>query len=224
MKLVSSITGTAAIRASNDDTGPKGGVLPRDLVAFVGDLYNFTGRPNPEIGPILQFQFGETIGGANKIIIQQLILAPDGDAVLASDTDLADAVMTDYFAKMDAALGFRFEEASPVREHVSVVVVEFDEVAVNHISSFGNVERIIGEAVGVYRPSYKIKQFSFGTDAAAESPRTASISQLLPSDFTIERRAGEPMERNRFFCRAPLTTSAHISALEAIEQAIIKGR
>ena len=35
--------------------------------------------------------------------------------------------------------------------------------------------------------------------------------------FNIERRAGVPFDQNVFFCTAPMTTAAHIAALEEIE-------
>jgi hypothetical protein len=229
MKVRSSVMGTVAIRMTNDEVGPKRGVLQKDLVDYVGELYKFNVRPTispgmpVEANPILQFQSGEFVSEEGKIPIMQLLIFREGDAIIAQDTELADAIMTDYQAQLDKGLGFRFSEARPARLYASFLVADFDSAFVEKTATFLAVEKVIGAAIRGGNHPYKLKRLSFGPDATTEGPMLTTLDQLVPEDFTIERRAGEPFAKNRFFCRAPLTRKEHERALEMVERAVIRG-
>jgi hypothetical protein len=43
------------------------------------------------------------------------------------------------------------------------------------------------------------------------------VGRRKPMPFSIERRLGVPFEENVFYCKAPVPTKIHLSALTAIE-------
>jgi hypothetical protein len=221
MKVVTPVVGTAVVLASNDDTGPVGGVLPRDLIEFVGGLYKFTARPASDAGPLYQFTAGEFVTAEGKAPIHQIVIGPDGDALLAQNTDLADLIMTDYLARLDKGLGFRFGQANLARSYLSILVVEFDAAFVERFSLFEAIEQLTSEAIKGDGRRHKLKRLAFGTDALPDPTGASAVAQFILRDLLIERRAGEPFERNRFFSRAPLRTNEHIRLLEQIELAAI---
>ncbi len=229
MKVVTPVVGKTrdcCLLASNDDTGPVGGVLPRDLIEFVGGLYKFTARPASDAGPLYQFtrlrrEFCQRSRKGKASPFYQIVIGPDGDALLAQNTDLADLIMTDYLARLDKGLGFRFGQANLARSYLSILVVEFDAAFVERFSLFEAIEQLTSEAIKGDGRRHKLKRLAFGTDALPDPTGASAVAQFILRDLLIERRAGEPFERNRFFSRAPLRTNEHIRLLEQIELAAI---
>jgi len=227
MKVISSVMGTAAIQMSSDDTNPKHGILQPDLSNFVSELYKFRVPPAmdagslPAVAPVLQFQSGEFMSEDGKIPVLHLFIATDGAAVIASNTDLADAILTDYTTNLDRVLNYRFAEANPARMYASIMVVEFDSAFVEKTQAFKAIGELLNETIRDRGHQYGLKRLVFGTDAANEIATLSSIRHLIPSDVVVERRANEPFEKNRFFCRAPLKTSDHILLLEKMERLAI---
>jgi hypothetical protein len=68
------------------------------------------------------------------------------------------------------------------------------------------------------REPFKIKRLAFGSGDPAP-PQSLDVDVAKTADFVLERRSGEPYSLNRYFTSAPMTTSAHIRLLEAIETA-----
>jgi hypothetical protein len=224
MKVLVSLSGTAAVNVSGDLTAPKKGILQRDFISHVASLYNFTSNPvnlNSQITPnmpLLQFQAGVCLLlGEDAIPVIQLLALPDGDAVTAQNTDLADLVLTDYITNLERELNFRFSEWNLSRMYQSFLLVEFEPKFVANTAMF-QYSRIVTEAIaGREGNAYSLKRLALGNDASNLTSPQPSIHQFMLRDFVIERRVNEPMEDNRFFCSAPMTTGAHIRCLEALE-------
>jgi hypothetical protein len=134
---------------------------------------------------------------------------------------MADNVLTDFLEQCDEQFEYRYRAANPAHLFASALVVEFSEDFVERATTFNAIQQTINEGLGSPEPPYKLKRIAFGYDSSNEVGINLSIpmtvSRALPTDFAIERRAEEPMGRNRFFCLAPLRTSDHIALLEKIE-------
>ena len=57
---------------------------------------------------------------------------------------------------------------------------------------------------------YQLSGLVFAQDTAGASYK--------PPGFMIERKHGLPFEDNRYWCKAPFTTTDHINALEELEK------
>jgi hypothetical protein len=228
VKIIGAILGTAAVRTSPDDVMPHGGILQRDLAAFSADLYRFNVKPviQPGMPPaaVLVFQSGEFMSDEGKIPIIQLAILPDGYAVTTQTTDPANIVLTDFLAQLDSQLGYRFAEASPRRLCASALVAEFSDDFVNRNAAFSVIQETLNRSLNESNDHpYALKRLAFSHEPNPEIPGIlTSINQAVSPDFTIERRANEPMARNRFFCTAPTTTTDHERLLKEIERAVVE--
>lgn len=225
MRVLNPIGGTAAVRCISDEVLPQRGFLQRDLIEFVAQLYAFHVRPalppNVPALPVLQFQAGKAIINREEIIIQQLVIFPDGDAVVAQTTDLAQIVMEDLLTKLDAGLAYRYREARLEWVYTSALAVEFDARFVERTSAFAVMQRAANEATRGALGSFGLKRLAFGTSVEMEAGSTLLVGQFARSDFSLERRATVPLEHNVFFSTAPLRTSDHEAYLERIEREAI---
>jgi hypothetical protein len=173
---------------------------------------------------VLAFQSGELEGKEGKIPINNIIVFPDGYAATAQNTELADFVLKDLLSRLEHKFGYRFSSAEPKHQFVSAEIVEFDDRFVSKTEVFAAIQSILNTTFkGVNQP-YQLKRLAFGYDPAitgALNMQPLSVDGVLPSDFVMERSANEPLERNRFFCSAPLASIEHRSLLEQIEKAVL---
>ncbi len=225
MKLVNSTHGTAAVHVSADDVVPRSGVDIRQLVEFVGKTYQFMAKPTfpegvpPFVIPAFTFQSGVFVSGESKWPIFQLAIIPNGDVVTAPDTDIAERALNDFIALLDTEFGYRFAGAEKTYVFQSNVVVEFDRPLEEAIEAFGRIETILNGA-SIRPQPFKIKRLTFGIGEPVQAQVLNSTDDLQKSDFSIERRAGEAYEKNRYFSSAPCKTSDHLQLLQDIERAI----
>jgi hypothetical protein len=149
---------------------------------------------------------------------------PDGDIVMAKNTDLAEVVLDDLLEQFDSQLGYRYSQSEIKHSYLSHVTVEFDRIFVERTAVFAAAQRVINDAIH-NSESYCLKKFSFGFDPASDVSQAMqpaiSVERFFVPDFAIERRAAEPMEKNRFFCTAPMKTNDHVRALDEFERAVI---
>jgi hypothetical protein len=226
MKVITSVQGVVAIRYSPDDTMPVRTVMMRDLVAFVGKAYNFTTVPpvpaaNPVVEPVFSFQSGKLISKDIETPITAIVLAVGGTLAIARTTHDADVVIEDLVTKLDAGLGYRINGNIKRRDYQSNIVVQFDPSLEDQISALNNAERILNREIQRPNAPFRTKRLAFGYgDPPRPIPQTFSLDDIPNSDFTIERRASESYEDNRYFCSAPLQTSEHERVLELVEQAM----
>lgn len=223
MKIVVPTHGTVALRISADDVVPPPGLMMRDLIEFVAATYQFSVKPQipPNVAPFMVqnfvFQSGQMVSGDSKLAIVQLSIIPNGDVVTAATTDIADKILDDFMALLDLTFGFRFADAEKRRVYQSNIVVEFD--VEDKFDEFKKVEKILNGA-GIRSAPFGIKRLAFGSGDIQQLQAANSIDDIENSDFVIERRAGEPYSRNRFFCSAPVTTAQHLDLLNKIESAL----
>ncbi len=223
MRPVFNIFGLAAVRVSGDDVLPERGLLQREILQFVGDLYGFSIRPNlppnvpPQLVPTMAFQQGQFQNEEGVFPIQQLVIFPDGDAVIAANTDVADMILSDYLDKLDTGLGYRCRGKPQKRSYVNNTVVEFDGTIDEFMPELNKISNMLDERIPRTGKPFSLKRLTFGFgDIAAGG--LASLDLIEGADFTIEPRAGEPRDRHRYFSSAPTTTANHIQILETIER------
>jgi len=66
---------------------------------------------------------------------------------------------------------------------------------------------------------FPFKRLAYGGVTSSSSPTLSSIDEIENADFIIEPRAGEPLERHRYFSSAPTQTAIHTRIMEMIEEA-----
>jgi hypothetical protein len=228
MKLIASIQGTVAIRVSGDEVIPERSVLQRDAVQFVGDCYNFSVRPNiapgtpPQASQTLIFQQGKLIKDDVEYPILQLTVFGNGGAVTSKSTEISDVILDDCLRKLDEGLGYRFAQSDKTRLYLSNVAVEFDTELEEYIQAFHMIEDILNNEIPRDGAPFKTKRLAFGYGEVTQSTPLQLLDEFKNVDFLIERRAGEPYSKNRYFSSAPLRTIDHVRVLEQIEKSIGK--
>ena len=117
MKVILPFQSSAAIRAQADEVVPELGMTFSELIAFVGDTYQFALKPQypPNTPPVMMqnliFQAGNLITEKDKYAILQLALVQNGDIATAATTDVADLILDDLVQKLDGQLKFRYAKA-----------------------------------------------------------------------------------------------------------------
>jgi hypothetical protein len=225
MKFISSLQGTAAVQVSADDVVPTQGLVIADLIGFLGNTYKFAVRPQlpPGISPSIirnfVFQAGELLKGNDKFAIANLVIWPNGESITAASTDIADLIMNDYMERLDNVFKFRYNSAKIQRLYLSNIVIEFEATIADKIESLGKIKAILNREI--HRPEipFDVKRLTFGYGDVDVQP-ALSLDAISKADFVLERRAGEPYSRNRYFSAAPVSTAEHVRILELIEQAL----
>src|SRR6266851_2219041 len=204
MKVILGALGMVSVRVAGDDVVPERGLLQRDLVQSVGDLYSFAVRPNippnapPQAFPILTFQQGRFVHTDGIFPIQQLVILQNGDLVAAANTDIAELVMNDYIEHLSTQLGFRYKNVPQTRYYASTLVVEFGEDFGNRISELQKILQILTDEMPSAGNVYHLRSVDFGyNDPITNLTAPEDLDRV---GFKIERRIGEPYQRNRFFC------------------------
>jgi hypothetical protein len=226
MRYVGPVLAAAAVRVSVDGVMPPKGVLQRDLIPFLTNRYEFNVSPQTGPGvaasPILTFASGVFDPSGDRIPIVQILIFPDGLAVFTKETDGASSVLEDLMFGLDEHLGYRHRANQKERLYLSQLTVEFDDAFVQQAETFLLVRGLVNNALHREAGNYKLKRLAFGRDTDPSVPAGVPImamDQIMLQDFLIERRAGESIQNNVFFCSAPLATNDHLAVLEKIENA-----
>lgn len=232
MKLVSAVGGVTAIRVPTDDFNPTGGFLAHEIQGALIERYKAEAYPVPfqqqiqtpagltpnPASPKVWVQNGYIEHLGAKIPLHHIVLFQNGLWVSTqTNTEHADIVMDDLTSLLGSKFGFKIVENSPTRLHISSIVVEFDGALEKLSSDLERVSSVINGAISSAAP-LQFRRIVFGCEGHEEL--VYSFDNLEWGHFLIERRAESPYSKNRFYCSAPMTTSAHYSTLEAIERAL----
>jgi hypothetical protein len=222
MKVITSIQGSVIIRYSPDDAAPDVGVLTRDLVAFLGTTYNFSAVPDVPPGLLLTpqpftFQAGKISIDDTDTPINQLTLLVGALIITAKDTDVAERIGDEVISTIDRVFGFKLHSAEQRRYYQSNLSIETDI----RIEVFNRAESILNREIP--RPQDKpfaLKRLAFGAGDVVNPWMQVPLDDIQTSDFVLERRPGEPYERNRYFSSAPTRTRDHERILSLVERAL----
>jgi hypothetical protein len=224
MKLIGPLQGIAAYRKPPEEYQPETGILPHDMIELIRFAYGFhifpQLQPNTPPPASTEFQGGRFSANGSSFVINRLIMTLDGDIAIATRTEQADLFIDDLIRLLDENLGFRLRIGNLTKSFVSNVVVEFDNGLEEYLEPLSKMIAVINDARPGRSP-FNIKRLAFG-EADTSPPPTDPLIIIERADFVIERRAGRPLEENRYFCTAPMATEDHIRILERIE-AIARG-
>ncbi len=223
MRFVHSLQGAAAVHVASDEVVPAKGLVSQDLIKLIGTAYNFSVKPQIPQGmlPALMlpyiFQAGWAVLEEGKVPVYQLVVLANGDIVNSSTTELADKILDDYMARLDAELGYRFATAETKRRtYQSHIVVDFDADFSMKVEALGRVERLLADTI--HRPvPFKLRRIAFGSGPTIVQSTSITLEIFENSDFVIERRESDPHDEHRSYSAAPTTTTEHIRILEALE-------
>jgi hypothetical protein len=219
MRLIHSMRGVVALIVPAEEVEPEGGVVIEDLIKIIADDYHFAVRPQIQnIGMTFPQPFGFQAGWLevdnSKVPIFQLFVFQNGGMVSAATTEIADEVLDDYMARADSKLGFRFKAAKTARRtYLSNIVVEFEDGIERLIEPLMSIGSLLDREIPRQGGPFRTKRMAFGFGPVATLPMLSSLEAVENSDFLIERREGEPITSNRYFCAAPTTTENHIRIL-----------
>jgi hypothetical protein len=226
MKFIASAQGAVALRYSPDDTSPPAGILMRDLVNFVGSEYNFSMKPDVPPGlmvnPTFMFQSGATAINDQKTPIHQLTLTVGATVVAAQTTDLAEMVAAQFVDKIDATFGYKIANHIRDRYYQSVIIAEFEPSLERQIAALARAQEVLQNEIKREDGSFAFKRLAFGRgeNSLILPLGRFSVDDIPKSDFLIERRAGEPLSLNRYFCSAPVKTDDLVRILGMVERAM----
>jgi hypothetical protein len=147
--------------------------------------------------------------------ITSLAIYRDGIVVSANRSEYAEAMIHDLLEFCHAKLGFRRPVTTPRFLFLSQIIVEFEISLANLISKFSAISDLItSELVPIYQNTEPVNfcRVDF------ELEKKAIPSGIAAPRFVIERRVNIPVERERYFCGAPLRTASHLRVLEEIEK------
>jgi hypothetical protein len=220
MKLIRIQAANSAVRLPLDRKNPSPTPPIQDIITAIQARYQFSmvsqltsqhlqGAPIP-------LQAGRFLIGDKVHRISQLMVLQQGDIVTAEDTDIGDAILDDLLQFLDQSFGGDLVAQVDKRLYVTGLVVEFSK-------SFEGRNKFLRDAEKITKMPFTKMVFSTERNFPAPGPEAAALLSSDPllqmelTEFSIERRAGEPFSANRYFSIAPLRTKDHIAALEKIE-------
>jgi hypothetical protein len=191
------------------------GVFVPDLIGQIVSRYRFAKPPTklPEGNEPIKFEIGTIELDGLKTAIASLEIYHDGVIVNTRHTDDSDAVLNDFFTWAIREFGFREPTTLIPRRYVSQVIVEFDTSIDTIIASFEKIQRVYADAFeGASGESREFHVVQFGV--------AADPMNIFESFFRIEARQNVPFSQRRFFCSAPISTTAHLETLSVLERVV----
>jgi hypothetical protein len=227
MKKIAAMQSIAAIFVSSDAAMPENGLLQQDLIRFVGDLYNFAGKPQippamaGQIFPVLLYQAGKASIGDSIYPINQIAVVQNGDIVTASSTEVADLILDDFVSKLDSGLGYKIGVSKHKKMYVSNMVVQFDHPIERPDSLISRISNLVNQKIPRPGKPFDLKRLVLGSGEFTIQ-QAITIEAIENADFIIERRTTADYSENIYFCSAPMTTSEHLKILTQIEDELLK--
>jgi hypothetical protein len=220
MRLISPESGQTLHLVRLEELKPANGtVFPPDLINGIVARYGFTEKPR-DIPDAIQngykFAIGRIYLQEKHIFISKLDIYGDGVICICSDTISADMVIDDLIVWSRTAFKLSNPLTGMRRSYTSSVVVEFDRPMDSLVNGFARITAAISEAYGAqggYAGGLYLWRMSFMAD-----PQLGASAN--PTQFILERRAGAPADRQRYFSSAPLPTDKHLQLLQRIESMI----
>lgn len=224
MRLIGQELGRAVAMLTPEEWRSRSLSTP-DAFKLIKERYQFTYSPNLSLPwddvqkNGWKFQLGKLAVKDSTVLIQELNIYNDGIVVNATTTDDAEAFLKDLFAWARETAGIRDLTNVGRRLFVSNVVVEFERPVNQLINGFKDFSLILNKLMqATYKADLpmQLRTLAFHYDQLA-LPEWIKVTY-----FSIDRRIGHKYEENRFFCEAPLRTSDHLNALEALENLLSK--
>jgi len=194
------------------DFNPRGTAWFSVLAPWLANTYKLNPLPKEKADEQkTRFQNGEFIleDGKPPITVEITIYTGGVEVNTGHSTDASDAFFVDMFTKLSKDFGMLpYTEVIRERKYCSQLWVSTDK-SLNVINpKLQNVSSSLMNLTGV---NFEIGGISFWPEQQIKYP---------PWAFVLERAAGIPFSDNRYFSRAPTTTTQHIELLQMIENAL----
>jgi hypothetical protein len=222
MKLITSIQGSVIAKYSADDAASDQGTLSREVVEFIGSAYNFSLKPEVPPGllvnPIFVFQSGKLSDDDGQFVIHQVTFAPGAIILTAKDTELATRLINKIIITLDEKYGSKIRQSIRTTQYMSVISVEFGPALEEQVRSFERAQAMLNREIRRPERPFALKRLSFGGGDVQQLFAQFSVDDIQNTDFTIERRQGEPYELNRYHCSAPISTPELVRIVGLFEE------
>ena len=213
MKIISKEGATATHTMVADEIKPLNGYYLPELLRAIGERYAL--QTIPSLDDVAKtgakFQTGQFKIGSKEINITSLGVFNDGFNAVTQDTEDSEALITDLFSWLKDKHGFREPTKKVFRTFRSDLVVEFDNDPSAKLELFKPLRELLQSEMDAVNTNvttpFQFYRFAFAYEAAADV-----------TEFVIERRVGTSWNAKRYFCKAHITSSAHIKALELLEK------
>ena len=211
MKFISSETGQSLQLIVMDEVRPlRGGPFLPDAAAAITRRYRFVSVPaQTDPAQPIKFQTGAIELDGITIPITSLEIYNDGIIINSLTTDDADAVMDDFISWRKQEFQFREPTTKLPRQYQSRIVVGLDRSLNKFISHFQEMKTTLAKFFQTDEDTLNLLRLSIGPHPAGALPYRTT--------WLIEPRTVQPIVPNRYFSAAPLSTTAHIELLSALE-------
>lgn len=213
MRIISFSAGSVVALFPLEAFVPLTGPNERGLLEDIDKRYHFGVKPNLSISRDelektgLIFDNGTYQTSSGVITIARFSVHNDGIVVRAPKTDDAESFFSDVKEWLINECGFR--SVNEKRLYLSEIVVEFEKRLDNALKDFETISKIVTDAIDPIRGVVSSSFYGFSLQFETNSGNTPR--------FSMERRIGSEVERECYYCSAPLTTQKHLKVLEELE-------
>jgi hypothetical protein len=171
-------------------------------------------EPNAQAKPLTFTQGKVTVEG-RTIAIDSFQIYPAGLLVSTrTDTDDSDKVVLHAMDWASKTFAIKYDELKPSFGHFSTLDFRFDRCLPELFPFLQRMTELFGNKLEPFwesRPKYELTGLTFFYDKGAHPA-------FAPGVFRIDRRAGQPFQRNIYWSEAPLSTSNHVQLLAEFEE------
>lgn len=218
MKIISQDICRVTVLFPLEEIVPLEGINGPEAIAKIQQRYEFLKTPDPAIGREdaakngYKFGTGQISLNGKKSIVVEFAIYTDGIVADAKNSEIAEKFLDDIILFMQNEFGFRQFTTEPTRHFWNQAVIEFERPLEGLFPSFDNVSGAISRFLG----AGTLMRFA-RLDLQGEKGPTPNSA---PPKFVLERRAGIPFDRERYYSSAPLRTEDHVAVLEEIERSL----
>jgi hypothetical protein len=219
MKVLSVITARAVWLFDLQDLNPGGKKVYANLLEWLKSEYKFEKSPTSLQGMEnqgLAFQGGEfKIAEDNPISVDLTIYSDGVVGNTSSSTEDTDRFLEHALTSASEKFGLTPFNSLTLRKKLYVSELNVNlQTALNLIDTrFNEFAEKLSATLGLdERAGFHFTGLSFGTDPTIVTPPLSA--------FAVEIKAGAPFSENRYYSRAPLTTTLHLKLLRDFEQVL----
>jgi hypothetical protein len=207
-----------------NDLNPTGRMIYPEFLNWLGEKYSFQSYPKsvPEMQKAAEGEDNKNKGiafktGTFKSANVNLSIHTDGVVVETwTSTEISDEFIEDALQAAVSEFKLYFSpEIVRKKVYYSELNVRLDIPLANINTKITGYSRFL---TGLFErhnlPPFEMIGISFAPDANASSYK--------PPGFVIERKSGAPFSENRFWSKSPFPTQAHLAALAAFEEQVLK--
>lgn len=189
-----------------------------DVLAAIIQRYKFVGFPTG-LEELSAASRSLKMGSWQGAQIDDLSVYNDGLIVTApQNTDVVDEFIDDLYVFTKEHFGYSSMIGYRENRHYeSAVVVELP----SNVSSRLLPLHGLCDDLASHQREYGLADFEFQPSRLAVDVDASKHTGKRPIQFTLERRLGEPFEKNHWFSSAPLKSNDHVAVLRKLTNALL---